>query len=260
MLDQLKKARDAAKRKLAQWRAERDRKRKRAREKKKQRKELVARRREVAKRARHLERQYDEVEPYPGESDEAFQARAFELKSRAVGLRREEAELRERSGRLHKLIRRVLDGAKDAARHARWYATVRLPKIRRAIEDAREAFDPMGSRIVSFDGKPVAEWLAYRLEAARRAGWGGGLNSGWRSPEYSEQLCYQICGAPTCPGRCAGKTSNHTKNVYPEGAIDVSDPANFAAVMRQLANRIPGVVIFNALGNSDPWHMSASGR
>jgi hypothetical protein len=39
----------------------------------------------------------------------------------------------------------------------------------------------------------------------------------------------------------------------------VSDPATFAALMRSLSGRIPGVVIFNALGAADPWHMSATG-
>lgn len=142
---------------------------------------------------------------------------------------------------------------------------VRLPHIARRIKKAEaEAkandLNPLGSRIVTFDGKPCAEWLAYRMKVARAAGWNGYLNSGWRSPEYSESLCYNMCGAPSCPGRCAGRASNHAKNVYPYGAIDVGDYYTFGALMRSLDGRIPGVHIYNALGAADPVHFSSSGR
>lgn len=105
-----------------------------------------------------------------------------------------------------------------------------------------------------FDGKAVAAWIAPVLAQARNQGWAGSLTSGYRSPEYSEQLCYQICGAPSCPGRCAGRSSNHTR-LDSGAAVDVSDPAGFA---RTAAARNAG--LFNALGAADPWHMSKSGR
>jgi hypothetical protein len=124
----------------------------------------------------------------------------------------------------------------------------------RFFED--KADDPPPSNGVgTFDGKPVAAWWVPILQKARGTGlWHGGLNSGYRSPAYSQQLCYSICGAPTCPGRCAGTTSNHTK-LDSSAAVDVSDPAGFAAAMRRLA-----LPFFNALGAADPWHFSRSGR
>jgi hypothetical protein len=80
---------------------------------------------------------------------------------------------------------------------------------------------------------------------ARKYGWQGTLNSGWRDPAYSEQLCRNICGAPTSPGRCAGRSSKHAGSVKPAGAVDASDYERFAELMRRypLQPRI-----FNALG------------
>lgn len=118
-----------------------------------------------------------------------------------------------------------------------------------------EQFDRKGGEVVMFEGKPVVEWIAYWLWRARKEGWKGQVNSGYRSPEYSKQLCYEICGAPTCPGRCAGTTSNHTQKGYLNGAVDVSDPATFGAIMKRL-----GSPLKNLLGSADPWHFSASGR
>lgn len=113
------------------------------------------------------------------------------------------------------------------------------------------------SGVTRYDGVPVAKWLVPYLAYARRNGWKGHLNSGWRSPAYSESLCYRMCGAPTCAGRCAGKGSNHAGSDKPRGAVDVSDYARFGAIMVR-APLSPH--IFNALGWRDPVHYSASGR
>lgn len=108
-----------------------------------------------------------------------------------------------------------------------------------------------------FDGKPCATWLVLYLQWARKNGWRGRLNSGWRSPAYSDYLCRQMCGAPRCPGRCAGRASNHAGSVKPRGAVDVSDYATFARLMRSCPLQPH---IYNALGQRDPVHFSASGR
>lgn len=107
-----------------------------------------------------------------------------------------------------------------------------------------------------FDGKPVANWLIPYLKWARANGWRGTLVSGWRDPVYSEGLCMRICGRPSCPGRCAGRSSNHSGSVKPHGAVDVSDYDRFFQLMRQcpLQPRI-----FNSLGSRDPVHGSATG-
>lgn len=97
------------------------------------------------------------------------------------------------------------------------------------IHDNDNDDDPTGQGlIVTLDGKPCASWIAKRLIAKRNSGaWDGVLVSGYRTPEYSEQLCYNICGRPSCPGLCAGRSSNHccpptyTGREY-EGACDLS--------------------------------------
>ena len=123
---------------------------------------------------------------------------------------------------------------------------------RRAIED----LDPRPG-VSRFDGRPVATWMRGYLVWAREQGWRGQLISGWRSPEHSEQLCFEICGRPTCPGRCAGRASNHSKKQKPGGAVDVSDFARFGGLMERSPFRPR---IFNALGPVDPGHFSATGR
>lgn len=109
--------------------------------------------------------------------------------------------------------------------------------------------------VVEFDGVPCAAWIAEWLKKSREHGWNGVLVSGYRDPEYSEQLCYAMCGAPSCPGRCAGRASNHAGKDYPAGAVDVSDFYNFGAIQKRI-----GSPLINALGAQDPVHFSVSGR
>ena len=104
--------------------------------------------------------------------------------------------------------------------------------------------------------RDIPNWMIHWLDKTWDAGCRFVVNSGVRTPEYSEQLCYQICGAPSCPGRCAGRSSNHnmTKNQSePAGALDVSNYYNFGAVQKRigspLKNNLP----------SDPVHYSATG-
>jgi peptidoglycan hydrolase-like protein with peptidoglycan-binding domain len=112
------------------------------------------------------------------------------------------------------------------------------------------------SGVDRFDGEPVAAWMKPYLEWARENGWKGTLNSGWRDPEHSERLCFDICGAAKCPGRCAGRSSNHVGKDKPAGSIDVSDPATFGALMKKCPYE-PKLI--NRLGARDPWHYSVSG-
>jgi hypothetical protein len=113
------------------------------------------------------------------------------------------------------------------------------------------------SGVTRFDGVPCAKWMVPYLQYARNNGWQGRLVSGWRDPVYSEGLCFRMCGAPSCSGRCAGRASNHSGSARPRGALDVSFYVEFGAKMRQcpLSPRL-----FNALGARDPVHYSASGR
>jgi len=104
---------------------------------------------------------------------------------------------------------------------------------------------------------PGGDLAAPLSGVAREHGWRGQLISGWRSPEQSEQLCFEMCGRPTCPGRCAGRASNHSKKQKPGGAVDVSDYIRFGALMERCPFRPR---IFNALGQVDPGHFSPTGR
>lgn len=89
------------------------------------------------------------------------------------------------------------------------------------------------------DGHEVPVWIAEILIAARNAGvWKGVVISGVRSPAYSEELCLNMCGAPTCSGRCAGRASNHamppTGTGEPfEGAVDVTDYVGLRTYCRE---------------------------
>jgi hypothetical protein len=111
--------------------------------------------------------------------------------------------------------------------------------------------------VATFDGRPVAAWLKPYLEWARAHGWRGTLTSGWRDPAYSEKLCLAMCGATSCPGKCAGRSSNHSGSARGSGAVDVSEYDQFGQLMRQCPF---SPRIFNALGARDPVHFSASGR
>lgn len=131
---------------------------------------------------------------------------------------------------------------------------------RRAHNDAVRKSQAEGGKtsgVATFDGKKVAAWMVPYLEFARANGWKGQLVSGWRDPAHSEQLCREMCGRPSCPGRCAGRSSNHSGSTKPRGAIDVSQFVEFGRLMRRCPH---SPRIFNALGARDPVHFSATGR
>ena len=135
-------------------------------------------------------------------------------------------------------------------------AQIKLGRKRRAAQ-RRNALRNTAKAIVTsgvtrFDGVPVRASLVPHLKWARAHGWQGRLVSGWRDPNYSRSLCLRMCGAPSCPGRCAGTSSNHVRT-----AIDVSDYARFGQLMRSCPH---SPKIFNALGARDPVHFSPNGR
>lgn len=104
-----------------------------------------------------------------------------------------------------------------------------------------EATGPNGTR---------TNWLQKSVDR----GWSGGLYSGFRDPAYSESLCFQICGAPSCSGTCAGRSSNHSQKGPPNwGAIDVHEGERFGQIQRQM-----GSPLKNNLPNDRP-HYSYTG-
>ena len=131
----------------------------------------------------------------------------------------------------------------------------RIKQHREAAKHNHVAEKTIG--VGTFDGVPVANWLIPYLQWARDNGWRGRLVSGWRDPVYSESLCMRICGAPRCPGRCAGRNSNHSGSKKPKGALDVTDYVKFGQLMRECP-RSPKLI--NVLGARDPVHFSESGQ
>lgn len=123
---------------------------------------------------------------------------------------------------------------------------------------------PVEEGWVSFDGHLVAGWMVGQaLVPARQSGeWDGSVFSGYRSPDYCRQLCINMCGQPSCPGRCAGVSSNHCgpptfKGVEFEGAVDVTDPAGLRRWCESHGNPIRGG---GAVLPSDIPHFSRGGN
>lgn len=178
---------------------------------------------------------------------------------RPKGARRKESRFRtlqkwarKRKAAVKRGLRELWEHRRKAYRRKKRFYKKRADK--RAEKKAKEE----ASGVSTFDGKPVAsEWVPI-LDRVRATGlWSGALNSGWRDPAYSEQLCYSICGAPSCPGRCAGRSSGHSQIKIADGAsVDVSDPSGF----RRGLVAIGRADLHNALGAADPWHFSVTGR
>jgi len=160
-----------------------------------------------------------------------------------------------RAARKRAYWREVLDDIEDGqekavARRKRQWKKLRILK-------AQVAEEVGGDHVVTFDGKPCADWLAEDFAEARRRGlWSGYLVSGVRTSERSVELCYGICGAPSCPGLCAGVASNHNCDncAYPRGAGDVTDYYRCES-----ASAILDLRYTNDLAG-DRVHMSANGH
>jgi hypothetical protein len=130
----------------------------------------------------------------------------------------------------------------------------------RWLKDHSPESPPKAAGTTLIDGRAVPNWMVPKLKEIRARGrWRGYVISGFRTPEYSESLCYHICGRPSCSGTCAGRASNHacppSATCQPfEGAIDVTYPIDFAAEAHAV-----GAPFFNALPFDRP-HFSHSGR
>lgn len=164
---------------------------------------------------------------------------------------------------LQKWARKQRNAATGKARKAWELRRKSFRKKRRFFaeraEPEPEALPSTG--VSTFDGKPVPNWIVNILTEARATGlWSGVVISGVRTTAYSIQLCLAMCGAPSCPGRCAGASSNHNADdpvVDGEGAVDVTDEAG---LKRALAEIGKDGLLKNALGPADPNHFSRSGR
>lgn len=117
--------------------------------------------------------------------------------------------------------------------------------------------------VAMYDGIPVADYFVPINTWCRAHGWGGHVVSGLRTKQYSQHLCYAMCGAPACPGRCAGVNTNHVginPAAFPHGAEDVTDYVKFGEVLHNCPfAKLHCPRIFNALP-IDPVHFSPTGN
>lgn len=105
----------------------------------------------------------------------------------------------------------------------------------------------MPTGTASFEGKKVAAWIAPILTYARKQGWKGAVNSGFRS--FADQT--RIYNSGVRPAAVPG-TSNHEGADFPRGAVDVSDAAQLSAILR----RSPYASRLQWAGSKDPVHFS----
>jgi hypothetical protein len=132
-------------------------------------------------------------------------------------------------------------------------ARKRANRLARIARHNRKVIGKQG--LVWVNGKQVPTWIAEELKKARAYGWQGYVVSGYRTPAYSESLCYAMCGRPKCPGMCAGRSSNHSQGfVFPHGAVDVTDYYRLQSISQK-----HGLRIHNALPR-DRVHFSNSGQ
>jgi hypothetical protein len=101
--------------------------------------------------------------------------------------------------------------------------------------------------VAKFDGKPVADWIAPILRYARKQGWKGSVNSGYRSKAEQTRIYNSGVRPAAKPG-----TSNHEFAGFPGGAVDVSD----AASLSQILARSPYRKKLRWAGAKDPVHFS----
>jgi hypothetical protein len=101
--------------------------------------------------------------------------------------------------------------------------------------------------VAKFEGKQVADWIAPILQYARKQGWKGSVNSGYRSKAEQTRIYNSGVRPAAKPG-----TSNHEFSGFPGGAVDVSD----AASLSQILARSPYRKKLRWAGAKDPVHFS----
>jgi hypothetical protein len=113
---------------------------------------------------------------------------------------------------------------------------------------------PDGGRagLATFDGKPVAAWIAPILQWARQHGWQGTVSSGYRT-DAEQTAIYDSGVRPAAKPRSeGGPGSNHEGSRFPEGAVDVADAPQLAAILD--ASPYRGQLVWAA--GKDPVHFS----
>jgi hypothetical protein len=101
--------------------------------------------------------------------------------------------------------------------------------------------------VADFEGTKVAAWIKPALEYARKHGWKGQVNSGWRSRAEQEHIYNSGVRPAAKPG-----TSNHEFTAFPGGAVDASDAEQLSHILRSS----PYAKLLVWAGSKDPVHFS----
>jgi hypothetical protein len=135
-------------------------------------------------------------------------------------------------------------------------------QLRRRFAPAVTAASAHAGGVATFDGKQVAAWIVPSLRWARNHGWTGSVTSGFRTCAHQTEVAKQFAAgqgktvAQIYPnGPCA---SNHVGTAHPRGAVDVSQPAQLADVLRN--NPSHPKLVWGGPVIGDQVHFSATGH
>lgn len=103
------------------------------------------------------------------------------------------------------------------------------------------------SGAVNFEGQKVAAWIRPALVYARKHGWKGQVNSGFRTLADQTRIYNSGVRPAAKPG-----TSNHEFTAFPGGAIDASD----AETLSRILQKSPYGKQLVWAGSKDPVHFS----
>lgn len=114
-------------------------------------------------------------------------------------------------------------------------AAVGLNNALKAAKDSTQSaiskFGAMdGGGAGSLGGVKIASWIIPILRWAMRHGWHGTVTSGYRTP--AQQMAAATAYGLSHYGPGGPLASNHVRLAYPGGAVDVTNPAQLAAVLR----------------------------
>lgn len=123
--------------------------------------------------------------------------------------------------------------------------TTKIPGVTTQVSSAAAPSGKGG--VANFEGKQVAAWIAPVLAYARKQGWKGTVNSGYRS--LAEQT--RIYNSGVRPAAKPG-TSNHEGTQFPRGAVDVTDAAQLSAIIAKSKY----AHLLQWAGAKDPVHFS----
>lgn len=111
---------------------------------------------------------------------------------------------------------------------------------------------PLPTGVADFEGKKVAAWIKPALVYARKQGWKGAVNSGFRSDAEQVRIWNSGVRPAAKPQSLGGGGSNHSGTDFPLGAVDVSDAGQLSTILR--ASPWASKLIY--AGAKDPVHFS----